>query len=97
MNLSLVFFSGKLLIVEDFGELRTMHKIDAGVKIGSTLGVSDKYFERCHAVLLEIGLKLGQAVLRKIFPEKLYEIDSNVNNILLYQKILIKCVPSPHL
>ena len=55
-------------------------KIDAGVKIGSMLGVNSKYFERCHAVLIEIGLKLGQAVLRKIFSEKLHDIDSSVNN-----------------
>jgi len=55
-------------------------KIEAGVKAGSTLTVSSKYFDRCHAVLVEIGLKLGQAVLRKIFSDQLDKIDRMINN-----------------
>lgn len=55
-------------------------KISPKTKAGSQLHVSPEYFNRCHAVLVEVGLKLGQAVLRKLFPEKLRPIDSAINN-----------------
>jgi len=54
--------------------------IGAKVKQGSKLGVDPKYFDRCHAILVELGVKLSQNVLRKIFPDKLYEIDSLIIN-----------------
>jgi hypothetical protein len=52
-------------------------KIDASIKEGSRLGVPQRYFESAHHCIYEIGVKLGQVLWRKLFPDERSEADSN--------------------
>jgi len=58
------------------------NKVDLAVgnKEGNRLVVDQEYFDTAHSVLYEIGLKLGQTVLRNLFPAELKAIDSSFNN-----------------
>jgi hypothetical protein len=58
------------------------HKCDIGDACeGSKLNVSHKYFKEAHKCLYEIGVKLGQVLWRKIFPDESELSDINFCNI----------------
>jgi len=40
-----------------------------GLKIGDRLGVTQEYANKAHHCILEIGIKLGQVLWRKLFPK----------------------------
>lgn len=51
------------------------------VSIGDRLKVTPAYFSKCYSVLLEIGVKLGQVIWRKLQPELLEKADDHLNNV----------------
>lgn len=50
-------------------------------KIGQQLIASPEYFNKCYMVMLEIGVKLGQVIWRKLQPDKLEDADAHLNNV----------------
>jgi hypothetical protein len=55
-------------------------KIDK-VKIGQQLIASLEYLKKCYMVLFEIGVKIGQVVWRKLWPNNLEDADIHLNNV----------------
>lgn len=51
------------------------------VNLGDRLKVTPSYFSKCYSVLIEIGVKLGQVIWRKLLPEELEEADNHLNNV----------------
>jgi hypothetical protein len=51
------------------------------VTLGEKLKVTPAYFGKCYSVLLEIGVKLGQVIWRKLLPEQLEDADDHLNNV----------------
>lgn len=54
-------------------------KINRASKTGSRFGVSPDYFESAFKTLFEVGFKLGDIVLRHLFPANIKETDSALN------------------
>ena len=52
--------------------------LDAEVKEGDRLTVSQAYFESSHRCIYEIGVKLGHVLWRKLFPDEREKADSNL-------------------
>lgn len=55
--------------------------IDEERKIGKKLGVNDSYVEKAFKILFEVGLKLGQTIYRKNYPDALEIADMLLNSI----------------
>ena len=53
----------------------------SGVHVGTELGVPAEYFRHAHAVLLEIGVKLGQVLWRKLRPAEIEHADIALSDI----------------
>lgn len=51
------------------------------VEKGAKLEITPEYFAAAHRCTLELGVKLGQVLWRKIFPEELVAADTNLNQI----------------
>jgi hypothetical protein len=51
--------------------------IEESTKEGARLGVPEKYFEAAHQCIYEIGVKLGQVLWRKLFPDERIDADNN--------------------
>lgn len=51
------------------------------IKLGKNLGVSKDYFEQSYRSVLEIGVKLGHVLWRKLFPDQLQEADDSLNDV----------------
>lgn len=51
------------------------------IELGQQLKVDPKYFSKCYSILLEIGVKLGHVLWRKLQPEQIEDADSHLNNI----------------
>jgi hypothetical protein len=58
------------------------------VQLVQKLNADPAYFNKCYMVLLEIGVKLGQVIWRKLLPEDIQNADNHLNNVC-YQ-LLIK-------
>jgi hypothetical protein len=46
--------------------------------LGTHLGVSDEYYSRATRLFLEIGLRIGQGVARRVFPDQLEQADTEL-------------------
>ena len=55
-------------------------KINAKIKDGSILSVTDEYFEQAFACVFELGLRIGQSSVRRLFPESLEYADTSLIN-----------------
>lgn len=55
-------------------------KISPELKEGSFLDVTDEYFESAYRCIFELGVRLGQSVLRRLFPKELKKADSLLND-----------------
>ncbi|MEW6182275.1 MAG: hypothetical protein AB1500_03750 [Bacillota bacterium] len=55
--------------------------IGKDVKVGKTLLVSQEYFTKACEYMLEMGVKLGHVIWRRLLPNSLKDADSNLNNI----------------
>lgn len=64
------------------------YKFDEDVKIGDQLDIDENYFSKALSIFYEVGLKLGQVLWRKQFPEELEEAD--INLILNIYSLLVK-------
>lgn len=51
------------------------------ITIEEKLKVTPAYFGKCYSILLEIGVKLGQVIWRKLQPEQLEDADNHLNNV----------------
>jgi hypothetical protein len=49
-------------------------------KLGTRLGISLKYLKETVEVLMEVGLKLGHTLWRKVLPDELEQADKSLNN-----------------
>lgn len=61
----------------------TLHKypLEADAIEGKKLGVPQKYFKDAHAVIYEIGVKLGHVLWRKLFPDERDKADSQLTDL----------------
>ena len=57
-------------------------KIDTKIKDGSLIIVTDDYFEQAFACVFELGLRIGQSSVRRLFPEKLDDADTSLINAI---------------
>lgn len=58
------------------------YKFKERPEVGQKLEVGAKYFyQSCH-IVAQVGVMLGQTLWRKIFPEKMKEIDLHLNNTI---------------
>ncbi|AHK17638.1 hypothetical protein [Thalassolituus oleivorans] len=53
------------------------------IKEGQELEVSDDYFEKAFNVFFEIGLRIGQAAFRRLFPDEVATADSALNKLAI--------------
>lgn len=60
-----------------------LHKypLEADVKEGQALGVTQTYFQDAHATIYEVGVKLGHVLWRKLFPEDRDKADTQLTNL----------------
>jgi hypothetical protein len=57
-------------------------KLESKIKENSFLPVTEQYFESAYRCIFELGVRIGQSVLRRIFPDNLREADKSlINNI----------------
>lgn len=57
-------------------------KLESKIRENSYLPVTEQYFESAYKCIFELGVRISQSVLRRIFPDKLKEADrSFLNNI----------------
>lgn len=56
--------------------------LDKELAIGSQLRLGGKYFLPACALMMEVGLKLGQTLWRKVFPEELEEADKHLQAVI---------------
>lgn len=57
-------------------------KLESNIRENSYLPVTEHYFESAYKCIFELGARIGQSVLRRIFPDNLKEADrSLINNI----------------
>ena len=52
------------------------------LKVGDMLGGGTKYFGNSCDLMMEVGLKLGQTLWRKIFPEEIEEADKHMTSVI---------------
>ena len=57
------------------------YPIDVDLNEGQRLGVPQEYFQKAHAIILEIGVKLGHVLWRKIFPNDREKADDHMGEI----------------
>lgn len=57
------------------------NRISIDTEVGEYLRVSEAYFERVYRCLFEIGIRIGQAALRRLYPDKIEYADGALNNI----------------
>jgi len=50
-------------------------------KIGEELDVNPEYFRKAYRCFLEVGVKLGQVIWRKLLPGEIEEADKQLNNL----------------
>lgn len=55
---------------------------DPPMKVGDELRVGAKYFLGSCDLMMEVGLKLGQTLWRKIFPEEIEEADKHMTSVI---------------
>ncbi len=55
-------------------------ELDSKIKEGSVLSVSNQYFEESFRCLFELGLRIGQSAVRRLFPDKIKEADDSLIN-----------------
>lgn len=56
--------------------------VDVGdVSEGDRLTVNEEYFEKAFNILYELGLRIGQAIHRRLFPDKLDEAEYSITRI----------------
>lgn len=53
-------------------------KLESKIKETSYLPVTEEYFESAYQCIFELGVRIGQSVLRRIFPDKLKEADRSL-------------------
>ena len=58
------------------------------IKVGTKLSADPQYFQKCYSILLEIAVKLGQVIWRKLKPEDLEKADKHLNDICYH--LLVK-------
>lgn len=56
-------------------------EIPNGVRVGTQLPLDSEYFREAAECVLEIGIKLGQVLWRKVVPSELAFADQNLNKI----------------
>jgi hypothetical protein len=56
-------------------------KVPSSVYLGESLTLTTEYFAAAHECLLEIGVKLGQVLWRKIQPSQLGSADDNLTGV----------------
>jgi len=54
--------------------------INNKIKIGDILSVNDEYFEKSFHCFFELGLRIGQSSVRRLFPECLDNADTSLIN-----------------
>ncbi|MBD2292222.1 hypothetical protein H6G06_01680 [Anabaena sphaerica FACHB-251] len=52
------------------------------VEIGKKLRLGDEYFAHSCELIIEVGLKLGQTLWRKIFPNEIEQADEHLNEVV---------------
>lgn len=55
-------------------------KLNEKIREGSSLSVSDDYFEKAFNSFFELSIRIGQAASRRLFPDALKEADSMLNH-----------------
>lgn len=58
------------------------YKFQEPVVIGDQLLLGGKYFVPKCELMMEVGLKLGQTLWRKLFPDELVEADKHLNHVV---------------
>ena len=51
------------------------------IKLGQKLNADPEYFHECYQVMVEIGVKLGQVIWRKLIPNELSDADYQLNQV----------------
>ncbi|MGD0338632.1 MAG: hypothetical protein ABSB78_07560 [Bacteroidota bacterium] len=71
------------VITKQYLEVCRKHNVQIpdGLKIGDTLSVSKDYFGQSYRCILEIGVKLGHVLWRKLFPDQLEDADDRLNDV----------------
>ena len=59
------------------------YKVELGddIEVGKGLSVDQEYFQRSFLLLYEIGIRLSQALYRRLFPDKLNKANTILNDI----------------
>ena len=57
------------------------NKIPIDIEEGQYIRVSEAYFERVYRCLFEIGIRIGQAALRRLYPDEIEYADGALNGI----------------
>ena len=71
------------VVSRQYLEVCTRHncQIPAGVQLGRSLPLTREYFAAAYDCVLEIGVKLGQVLWRKILPDELEAADRNLGSV----------------
>lgn len=57
------------------------YPLDKDLNEGKRLGVPQEYFEKAHSIILEIGVKLGHVLWRKLFPDEREKADNHLGEV----------------
>src|SRR5690606_14708638 len=61
---------------------REGYNFEKDVEVGAQIKIGGKYFYRSCQVMMEVGVKLGHTLWRKIFPEQREDADRHLNDIV---------------
>jgi len=64
-------------------------QVPNGICLGHVLPVTREYFESAYECLLEIGVKLGQVLWRKVLPAELEKADKNL--VVVSYNLITEC------
>ena len=59
------------------------HRSEKALAVGDELSVAEGYFEQAFSIFFELGLRIGQAAYRRLFPEKLAIADRALNKLAI--------------
>lgn len=58
-------------------------RLSTDTKVGDRLHVDPEYFQKAYATVLEVGVKLGQVIWRKLHPDAIQRADGHLTEVCL--------------
>ena len=85
-----LFVHSNGVVSRQYLQICNEHKVEniENIKVGTKLSADPQYFQKCYSILLEIAVKLGQVIWRKLKPEDLEKADKHLNDICYH--LLVK-------